>query len=464
MARILAVDDDADLLRLVSNYLVSAGHQVAAAEDPVEAERSLATGDWDLLLTDLDMPERSGIDLLRKAKEVDPTLAVVVLTGHATVESAVEAMKAGAFDYLKKPFPAPDLLVVIEKGLRQRELERENRRLRRELREKYHFKNLVGKSPAILEVFRLVERVGPTSSTVLILGKSGTGKELVARALHEVSPRSDRNFVRVNCSAIVETLLESELFGHERGAFTGAVTTKKGLFEVANGGTLFLDEIGDTSACVQAELLRVLQEGEIRHVGGTRDIRVDVRAIAATNQDLKEKISKGLFREDLYYRLNVVSLSLPPLSDRKSDIPLLVDHFIRKKGKHLAKPPRLKPEVMEAFMRYGWPGNVRELENVIERGLVLCDGETIKWSDLPDELRQGEAEVFSPFVGEEVRSSESAEEEDDPLSLDETEKRQIQKVLALVGGHRQKAAEILGITRRTLYQKIKRYGLEERSL
>jgi DNA-binding NtrC family response regulator len=458
MARILAVDDDADLLGLISNYLSAAGHDVESVEDAVKAESLLLNGDYDVLLTDLDMPEKSGMELLRSSKEADPSTPVVMLTGHATVETAVEAMKAGAFDYLKKPFPAPDLLVVVEKGLRQRELERENRRLRQELRDKYHFKNLIGSSPPMQAVFRLVERVGPTSSTALILGESGTGKELVARAIHETSNRSHRRFVKVNCSALVDTLLESELFGHERGAFTGAVTTKKGLFEVANGGTLFLDEVGDTSPALQAKLLRALQEGEIRHVGGTRDIPADVRVITATNQDLKEKIGQGLFREDLFYRLNVVGIALPPLRERREDLPLLIDHIVRKKGKDLRKLPRLSPEVEEALADYSWPGNVRELENVLERGLVLCDGETIELPDLPEEVRDAEPAVSASPTG---GGTESEPANDRLLSLEELESRQIEKVLAAVGGHRQKAADILGITRRTLYQKIKRYGLEE---
>ena len=458
MARILAVDDDADLLGLISNYLSTAGHDVDSVDDPVEAETLLLKTDYDVLLTDLDMPEKSGMELLRTSKEADPSTAVVMLTGHATVESAVEAMKAGAFDYLKKPFPAPDLLVVIEKGLKQRELELENRRLRQELREKYHFKNLVGSSPPMQAVFRLVERVGPTSSTALILGESGTGKELVARAIHETSNRSHRRFVKVNCSALQDTLLESELFGHERGAFTGAVSTKKGLFEVANGGTLFLDEVGDTSPALQAKLLRALQEGEIRHVGGTRDILVDVRVITATNQDLKERIAQGFFREDLYYRLNVVAIDLPPLRERWEDIPLLIDHILRRKGKDLPTIPRVSPEVEKALLDYSWPGNVRELENVVERGLVLCDGETIELSDLPEEVRRVDPGV-PPVPNDSETITEPAD--DRLLSLEELEAHQIKKVLVAVRGHRQKAADILGITRRTLYQKIKRYGLEE---
>jgi DNA-binding NtrC family response regulator len=460
MASILVVDDDPDHLELTLARLRTGGHEPIGADSPARALELFQSEPLDLLLTDLEMPEMSGLDLLREVKESDPTVPVVVLTGHATVGTAVEAMKTGAFDYLQKPIHAPDLLVVIERALREKELVSENIRLRQELRDKYHHKNLVGTSARMREVFRLVEKIGPTSSTALILGESGTGKELVARAIHEASARSHRRFVRVNCSAITETLLESELFGHERGSFTGAFARKKGLFEIASGGTLFLDEIGDTPPGVQAELLRVLQEGEIRRVGGTEDIVVDVRVITATNQDLKKQIAEGRFREDLYYRLNVVSLQLPPLRERKEDIPLLVEHFLQKKaggGEH----PRPDPRVLALFNGYPWPGNVRELENVIERALVLCEDNTLTAHDLPEDLR-----VFIGSTGPEDFPTPS-EVRSPPLdlaraSLEEMERRHIEQVLIAVEGHREKAAQTLGISRRTLYEKIKRYHLGRR--
>ena len=464
MSRILVVDDDVDLLNLVSIPLRSKGFEVDSFEDPLEAEEQIPLADYDLILTDLEMPERSGLDLLKQAKANDPTTCVILLTGHAAVDTAVEAMKLGAFDYLKKPFPNKELLAVIEKGLRQRELELENRRLRSALREKYHFSNLVGNSSVMREVFRMIERAGPTDSTVLVLGESGTGKELVARAIHETSHRSRRRFLKVNCSALADSLLESELFGHVKGAFTGAVTHKRGLFEAANGGTLFLDEVGDTSPPLQAKLLRVLQEGEIRPVGGTEDKQVDVRVIAATNHDLRERISQNLFREDLFFRLNVVSLSLPPLRDRKEDIPLLVRHFLQKKVGEGKEPPTLSREVEEALLEYSWPGNIRELENAIERAIVLSDSHQIDFHDLPTEIIRSRKESLGGGrdAGTVENGLEEEVESDAPLlSLEEMERLQIIRTLKQTHGHREQAAKILGINRRTLYQKIKRYGIRE---
>lgn len=450
MARLLVVDDDRDLLRLISESLRSSGHEVSAFDNPALARNGIAPNSFDLLLTDLEMPGMSGMDLLRAARDADPNLVVMVLTGRASIDSAVEAMKAGAFDYLRKPFPVQELLVVIEKGLRHRELITENARLKSELHEKYHYGNMVGSSSSMHQVYRMIERVGPTASSVLILGESGTGKELVARAIHEISPRRTHRFLKINCAAVAESLLEGELFGHERGAFTGAVATRRGLFEAAQGGTLFLDEVGDTSPSLQAKLLRVLQEGEIRRVGGTDDIHVDVRVVAATHRDLKRRIAEGLFREDLFFRLNVVSLSIPPLRDRTEDIPLLVDWFIRKKAEDAADGIRLAPEVEELFRRYAWPGNVRELENAIERALVLRESDTLRFADLPDEIR-----FWSPGDDPGMDPGGLAR-----LPLAEVERIHIERVLATVAGNRSRAAEVLGITRRSLYDRLKRYGVE----
>ncbi|MCA9415369.1 MAG: sigma-54-dependent Fis family transcriptional regulator [Candidatus Omnitrophica bacterium] len=461
MSRILVVDDDVDLLNLVSIPLRSQGFEVDSFDDPLEAEGKIPHRAYDLILTDLEMPERNGLDLLKLAKEVDPSTCVILLTGHAAVDTAVEAMKMGAFDYLKKPFPNKELLAVIEKGLRQRELEQENRRLRSELREKYHFENLVGNAASMQKVFRMIERAGPTDSTVLILGESGTGKELAARAIHETSNRAHRRFLKVNCSALTDSLLESELFGHIKGSFTGAAADKRGLFEAANGGTLFLDEVGDTSPALQAKLLRVLQEGEIRPVGGTEDKSVDVRVIAATNRDLKGRISEELFREDLYFRLNVVSISLPPLRERKDDIPLLIHHFLQKKTAESESIPTLGLEVQDALLNYSWPGNIRELENVIERATVLREAETIELRDLPHEITGGVSLQPTLRAKQEGESPALQESTDKILSLQEMERVQILQALKAAQGHREKAANLLGITRRTLYQKIKRYGIQE---
>lgn len=465
VARILVVDDDSDLLGLVSRQLLAAGYQVETCEHPLEAEQLITRGEFDLLLTDLEMPGLSGIDLLRLVKETDPSLVVILLTGYASIDTAVEAMKLGAFDYLRKPFPPQELLVVIEKGLSQRSLLQENRLLRSELREKYHFRNVIGNSPAIHEVFRLVEKVGPTSSTVLILGESGTGKELIARALHEISPRNHRRYLKINCSALAESLLESELFGHERGAFTGAVTTRQGLFEAAHGGTLFLDEVGDTPPSLQAKLLRVLQESEIRRVGGIEDIKVNVRLIAATNRNLKDLTRQGFFREDLFFRLNVFSLSLPPLRERRDDIPLLVHHFLDKKKEADAPRVQAAPEVMESLYNYDWPGNIRELENAVERALVLCENSWIKLADLPDDIRSQSRRhhLMAPSILLPPQSETDPPDRESvlPQTLAELEKEHIRQVLESVGGQRARAAALLGITRRTLYDKIKRWNLED---
>lgn len=453
MSRILIVDDDTDLLGLAAKQISEAGHKVDACSDPQEALDRLREVDYDLVLTDLEMPNHSGLDILRVAREIDTSQVVLLLTGHATIETAVEAMKLGAFDYLEKPFPFRDLQKVIEKGLRHRDLERENRQLRKQVRDKYRFENLVGNSPGMQEVFRLVERVAPTSSTALILGASGTGKELIARAIHENSTRSEERFLKINCSALSETLLESELFGHERGSFTGAVTMKRGLFEVADGGTLFLDEVGDTPLPLQAKLLRVLQEGEIRRVGGTEDISVDVRLIAATNQDLKRKIDEGNFRDDLFFRLNVVSIPIPPLRDRVDDIPLLVDHLVQKKASKSTPLPKISQQAQTAMEGYSWPGNVRELENAIERAIVLSEGDTIELGDLPEEISTN----IPASTNDDEGCGDSGWQ-----TLKELEKGHIARVLLSMNGKREEAAKLLGITRRTLYDKIKRYGLEER--
>jgi DNA-binding NtrC family response regulator len=387
------------------------------------------------------MPRMGGMELLRTLKEKDPEVPVIIMTGFGTIESAIEAIKAGAFDFITKPFKLDRLLIIIQNALEKRRLFHENRYLRQQLENRYSFANIIGKSPKMQEVFRLIEQVAASDSTIVIQGKSGTGKELVARAIHYNSPRKGRPFVSVNCGGLTESLLESELFGHLRGAFTGAIASKRGLIQEAQGGTLFLDEIGDMPPSMQVKLLRALQEGEIRPVGGTDLIKVDVRFISATNQDLAKAVEEGRFREDLYYRLNVITLTIPDLAERKEDIPLLVAHFLEKYSSAAKKElSGISPEAMAALMDYLWPGNVRELENCIERAVVLAKGKEILPRDLPASLR----------AGSEDRSIRVRI----PLTLAELEKEAIEKTLQYAKGNKALAAKLLGISERTLYRRL----------
>jgi len=352
-----------------------------------------AQSDLDVVLTDMKMPKMSGIELLEELKRLYPDIPVIIMTAYGTVEKAVEAMKKGAFDYILKPFKNEEILVTIAKALEHRHLLLKNRLLSQDLDKKYGLPNIVGESRAIQETLALVKRVAGSKATVLISGESGTGKELIARAIHQLSPRSHKTFISVNCAALTESLLESELFGHERGAFTHAVAMRKGRFELANGGTLFLDEVGEMSPALQVKLLRVLQEMEFERVGGTRTIKVDVRVVAATNKDLKEEVEAGRFREDLFYRLNVVHLHIPPLRQRPEDIPLLAAHFLKKfAAENVRGEVRLSPEALKLLLQYSWPGNVRELENVMERAVILCSDNVITENDLPGELASRRAE------------------------------------------------------------------------
>jgi DNA-binding NtrC family response regulator len=363
------------------------------------------------------------------------------MTGYGTIESAIEAIKAGAYDYITKPFKPDRLLLDVQNALERRRLSEENRYLRKELEERYSFANIIGKSPQMQEVFRLIERVAESSSSILIQGKSGTGKELVARAIHYHSPRRGRPFVSINCGGLVESLLESELFGHLRGAFTGAFVSKRGLVQEAQGGTLFLDEVGDMSPSMQVKLLRALQEGEIRPVGGTNIIKVDVRFISASNKNLTQGVKEGSFREDLYYRLNVINVTIPDLSERKEDIPLLTSHFLKKYGSSLKKEIlRLSEEAMAALLDYSWPGNVRELENCIERAVVLAKGKEILLSDLPPSLQGSQGQHL---IGVKVG-----------VTLEELEREAIHQTLHYTKGNKALAAKLLGISERTLYRKL----------
>jgi two-component system, NtrC family, response regulator PilR len=386
-SRLLVVDDEASITDFLSLLFEGEGYDVATARSVEEARKRLDGGSFDLVLCDILMPDGNGLDLLKEVKSNEESPAVIMMTAYTSTKSAIEAMKLGAADYVSKPFDVEELKIVAQKALEREELEDENVYLRRELEQKYTFNNIIGKSGRMQAIFSLVDRIARTTSTVLVHGESGTGKELIARAIHFASPRSNRRFLSINCGAMPENLLESELFGHERGAFTGAVRDKKGLFQEADRGTLFLDEIGEMTPSMQVKLLRAIQEKVVRKVGGTEEEQVDVRIIAATHQDLEARIQTGEFREDLYYRINVLPIHLPPLRQRREDIPLLVEFFLEKYCRQMEMPARrISIEAMHILEGYDWPGNVRELENLIERVLALSHSETITTRDLPVHL------------------------------------------------------------------------------
>ncbi len=445
--RILVVDDEEQMRDLLAKVLERKGYQVAVCGDGTEAVAFLEKEPVDLVVTDVRMSGLNGMEALRAIKELNPEVVVIIMTAFGSIDQAVQAVKDGAYDYINKPFKIDEILLTIEKALDERRLRHEVSSLRQELRTRYHFENLIGKSHAMQEIFGLIEQVAGSRSTVMIYGKSGTGKELVAKAVHYNSPRSAKAFVAVNCAAIPSELLESELFGHEKGSFTGAIATKVGKFEHATGGTLFLDEIGHMRIDLQAKILRALQEREVERVGGTRTIKIDVRVIAATNRDLKKAIEEGTFREDLYYRLNVVPITLPDLKDRQEDIPLLANHFVQKFAQESNPAIReISKEAMAILMSHTWPGNVRELENVIERAVTLGHGPAIEPRDLPAHLAGGTHPVERAFAKE--------------ATLEDLEKDYIAMVLRRTKGHQIRAASILGIDRRTLYRKIRRYKLK----
>jgi two-component system response regulator HydG len=446
-------DDEDGMLRYLRKMLTGQGFTVEVFSSPLLLLRNLeeSTEDTpDLLLLDMKMPEMDGIETLRRVRAVRPALSVVMMTGHGTIDSAVEAMKLGAFDYLTKPFPQEKLFAVVRHCLERSELLEENRTLRREIRNQDDPGPIISEGGAFSEVLNLARRVANSDSSVLILGESGTGKEVVARYIHRNSARADRRFLAINCAALAETLLESQLFGHVKGSFTGASQAQKGLLEEANGSTLFLDEIGDVSPPLQAKLLRVLQEGEFLPVGATKPRHVDVRFIAATNKDLEKEVAEGRFREDLFYRLNVISLNLPPLRDRVEDIDPLARHFLEKvTARNNSSVRHIDPQAIAALQAHDWPGNVRELENVIERGTILAERDTLTLEDLPGKIsRSSRPAPRAQRVG------------GDPISLREAEKHQIVLALERTGGNKSRAAELLEITRKTLARKIKEYGLD----
>jgi DNA-binding NtrC family response regulator len=441
-ASILIVDDENVVRDSLAKWFEEEGYSVDTATSAREALLKLPHQRWDLALVDIKMPGMDGLELHRKIREVDPNLIVIIMTGYASVETAVQALKDGAYDYIMKPFDPDDLTHAVVKALDHRRAREENLRLRESL-EEVQAVELVGQSPAMQHVLESIRTVAPIDTTVLIQGESGTGKELVARAVHNLSPRRFMPMVTIHCGALTETLLESELFGHEKGAFTGAQYRKKGKFEVAEGGTVFLDEISDISLKTQTDLLRVLQEKEITRVGGTQAIKVDFRAIAATNRDLNTLVREGTFRADLYYRLNVFGITLPPLRERKEDIPLLVDHFLRKYSRAMNKRfTNLSRPALDVLMNYQWPGNVRELENAIERAMVIGRGPEIQAADFP-------LQVTTP------RQPESG------LALEDVERGHILHVLETCEWNQTRAAKVLGIDRVTLYNKIKKYGFRK---
>jgi len=445
--RLLIVDDDDDLRETLERRLRKQGLAVTAAAGFADALAKAQEEQFDVALLDLHLPDGTGIDLLSKLKESQPELEALMLTAHGSMETAIQAMKAGAYDYLTKPFHLPDLEVHIQKAFEKVRLARRERQWIDQIRYESPRYQLVGSSPALQRVVRLIEKVAPTESTVLIRGASGTGKELVARALHYNSPRHDRPLVTINCAALQETLLESELFGHEKGSFTGATQAKAGLIEVAEGGTLFIDEIAEMAPGLQAKLLRVLENGHYRRVGSTKESQADVRIVAATNKDLEVEQKAGRFREDLYYRLNVVAISLPLLRDRPQDVPELVQHFLttRKLG---AQPFRIQPEALEMLTRHDWPGNVRELANVLERSQILAENNVITLDDLPEN-------IVEKFPGS------SGNGGGDPRHLREIERRHVAEILRQENGNKVQASRVLGISRRALYRLIHKYRLGE---
>lgn len=457
MNKILVVDDESLMREFLSESLAAQKYDVDAAENGARALDFLSSEVYDLILTDLKMPKITGMDVLKKAREKMPDCKVVIMTAYGTVENAVEAMKIGAFDYIAKPFSLDEILLLVKRALEFKSLEVENRRLHSELENRYGYRSIVGDSLQMKQVFDVIETVSQSRSTVLITGDSGTGKELVARAIHYSSPRKNAPFIKLNCAALPADLMESELFGHDKGAFTGAIKRYYGRFERADGGTLLLDEISEMSPQLQAKLLRVIQEREFEPVGSTETIKVDVRIIATTNRDLSTAIREGDFREDLYYRLNVINIHLVPLRERAGDIPKLSQHFLEKYNRENGKAIEgIADEVIEAWKRYPWPGNIREFENAVERAVVMCKNKTITSVDLPTPvIPQSGSDVT-------VMSQDSVPAQSAGLvgrSIDDVEKELILRTLESQNGNRTLTADILGISVRTLRNKLTQYGM-----
>ncbi len=452
--KILILDDEPKMGKILCRVLAREGHEAVGCDVPAKALELLSSQTFDVLLTDLKMPGMTGIEVMEAAKKSNPELDVIMMTAYASVETAVEALKKGAADYLIKPFHNDELAMLIARLGQNRELRSENQMLRKSLAETHHEGDLVAVSPPMIEALKRAKKVAATDVSVLLRGESGTGKEVLAALIHRSGKRSDRPFIRVNCGALPENLLESELFGHVRGAFTGAVETRKGLFQAADGGTLFLDEIGEVTPALQVKLLRVLQSGEFQRVGDPQGVKVDVRVIAATHRPLEELIQSGEFRSDLYYRLNVVPLVIPPLRERIEDIPPLIDHFLAKLRVSTGTAKRLSPEAFERFQTYPWPGNIRELQNALEHAVVMSEGDRIEMSDLPSAMQNHGAN--EPANGAAVAGLQGK-------TLEEIEKRMLHDALRVTGFNHTRAAEKLGITRRTLGYRIEKYGLPRKA-
>ncbi len=449
--RILVVDDEKSMCQFLSIMLRKEGYEITAVNSGKKAIEEIAASRYDVVLTDIKMAGMDGIEVLREIKRVDPTMPVVIMTAYASQKTAIEAVNQGAFHYLIKHAKNEEIKMVVRNALDMKRVRTENVMLKKQLKKTADLRTRIGKSDEMQKIFNLVDKVADTDSTILIYGESGTGKELIARAIHFRSSRANGPFVSINCGALPESLLESELFGHVKGSFTGAIRDKEGLFKVAQGGTFFLDEIGETSPTIQVKLLRVLQEREVIPVGGTNPIQVDVRLVAATNADLEKAIKQEKFRADLYYRLNVIPVHLPPLRRRRDDIPLIVQHFLRKYNEDLpeARQKGITREAMEILVAYDWPGNVRELENVVERALILEESDEITAASLPEKICQKESR------------SDSLITERAQVTLDELEKEYLIKVLNDTNWQKKRASQILGINASTLYRKIQRYGLDK---
>ena len=452
METILIVDDEKNYLVVLEALLGPEGYETVTADNGEDALSLIRESDLDLVITDIKMPEINGMDLLDETKKIKPELPVILMTAYGTIEMAVEAMKRHAYDYITKPFKNEELKLTIKKALENYRLVKENRLLSEALSDRYRYGNIIGKSKPMLKIYDLISKVAQSRASILITGSSGTGKELIAKAIHYNSPRKERPFISINCGALTETLLESELFGHERGAFTGAVSMKKGRFELADGGTLFLDEIGEMPPSLQVKLLRVLQEMEFERVGGTKGIKVDVRVLSASNRDIKEDVTNNLFREDLFYRLNVIHIEVPPLRERIEDIKLLVKYFIEKYRKDEGKNEiELSPEAWKVLFNYSWPGNVRELENIVERAVVLHSGGLISVEDLPSEVSGDQEDLdidrFIPY--------------DVPLqkTLEDIEEKLIRRALSRCDNIQSHAAELIGITKSLIQHKMKKYNI-----
>jgi two-component system response regulator HydG len=447
--KILVVDDEAPHRQMLDAVLSVEGYEIHHAGDGQEAISLVKERFYDLILMDIRMSKVGGIEALKKIKKISPGIPIIIMTAYASVNTAVDALKSGAYDYLTKPLDIEELKILVEKALHHRKLEQENVYLKERLGDRFDFSSIIGRSPAMQDLFETIALVAPSEATVLIAGESGTGKELIANAIHHNSPRKDRAFIKVNCAALPETLLESELFGHEKGAFTGALARKQGRFQLAHTGSIFLDEVGEMTPTTQTKILRVLQEREFEPLGSTHTVKVDTRVIAATNKNLLEEIQQGNFREDLYYRLNVVTLEVPSLRERREDISLLADFFLKQyaeKNRRLIKG--LTPKAMDLLIRHDWPGNVRELENVVERAVIMARGDLISQGELPDAIRSMDGEM------------EKAKIDLSPgRSLKEVERDMILRTLEDTGGNRTRTAEILGISRRTLQLKLKEYGV-----